>query len=137
MRAREALHAALSYACGASAVVYHVPGLTPHLLTCCCRCRSPCPQSRVEQAGGYVWWDRVMGELAVSRAIGDHCLRPFVIAEPEVRGRSGGRGKAVGRRLRVPGGIGHKPLGASRRWRARGCGCSRLRGPGEDGRGRC
>ncbi len=42
------------------------------------------PQSRVEQAGGYVWWDRVMGELAVSRAIGDHCLRPFVIAEPEV-----------------------------------------------------
>ncbi|KAG2427719.1 hypothetical protein HYH02_014550 [Chlamydomonas schloesseri] len=40
--------------------------------------------SRVEQAGGYVWWDRVMGELAVSRAIGDHCLRPFVIAEPEI-----------------------------------------------------
>ncbi|GIL81560.1 hypothetical protein Vretimale_738 [Volvox reticuliferus] len=25
-----------------------------------------------------------MGELAVSRAIGDHCLRPFVIAEPEI-----------------------------------------------------
>ncbi|GFR48367.1 hypothetical protein Agub_g10257, partial [Astrephomene gubernaculifera] len=40
--------------------------------------------ARVEQAGGYVWWDRVMGELAVSRAIGDHCLRPFVIAEPEI-----------------------------------------------------
>ncbi|GLI60936.1 hypothetical protein VaNZ11_003172 [Volvox africanus] len=40
--------------------------------------------TRVEQAGGYVWWDRVMGELAVSRAIGDHCLRPFVIAEPEI-----------------------------------------------------
>mmetsp|Transcript_3614 Transcript_3614/g.7828 ORF Transcript_3614/g.7828 Transcript_3614/m.7828 type:complete len:582 (-) Transcript_3614:984-2729(-) len=39
---------------------------------------------RVEQAGGYVWWDRVMGELAVSRAIGDHCLRPYVIANPEV-----------------------------------------------------
>uniref|UniRef100_A0A7S0R8D2 protein-serine/threonine phosphatase n=1 Tax=Chlamydomonas leiostraca TaxID=1034604 RepID=A0A7S0R8D2_9CHLO len=39
---------------------------------------------RVEAAGGYVWWERVMGELAVSRAIGDHCLRPFVIAEPEV-----------------------------------------------------
>jgi hypothetical protein len=38
----------------------------------------------VEAAGGYVWWDRVMGELAVSRAIGDHCLRPYVIAVPEV-----------------------------------------------------
>jgi len=25
-----------------------------------------------------------MGVLAVSRAIGDHCLRPFVIAQPEI-----------------------------------------------------
>ena len=41
-------------------------------------------QNRVEQAGGYVWWNRVMGELAISRAIGDHHLRPYVIAEPEV-----------------------------------------------------
>jgi len=40
--------------------------------------------ARVQAAGGHVWWDRVMGELAVSRAIGDHCLRPFVIPEPEV-----------------------------------------------------
>uniref|UniRef100_A0A383W249 protein-serine/threonine phosphatase n=1 Tax=Tetradesmus obliquus TaxID=3088 RepID=A0A383W249_TETOB len=39
---------------------------------------------RVQAAGGHVWWDRVMGELAVSRAIGDHCLRPYVIPEPEV-----------------------------------------------------
>jgi hypothetical protein len=38
-----------------------------------------------QAAGGHVWWDRVMGELAVSRAIGDHCLRPYVIPEPEVR----------------------------------------------------
>ena len=39
-----------------------------------------------------------MRELAVSRAIGDHCLRPYVIPEPEVRGGGGGwdgRGEAL------------------------------------------
>jgi len=44
-------------------------------------------QARVEAAGGQIlFWNgvRVMGVLAVSRAIGDHCLRPYVIAEPEV-----------------------------------------------------
>lgn len=49
----------------------------------CARAR----QARVEAAGGQIlFWNgvRVMGVLAVSRAIGDHCLRPFVIAEPEV-----------------------------------------------------
>ncbi len=45
-------------------------------------------QARVEAAGGQIlFWNgvRVMGVLAVSRAIGDHCLRPFVIAQPEAR----------------------------------------------------
>ena len=44
-------------------------------------------QARVEAAGGQIlFWNgvRVMGVLAVSRAIGDHCLRPYVIADPEV-----------------------------------------------------
>lgn len=40
--------------------------------------------ARVQKAGGMVWWDRVMGELAISRAIGDHRLRPYVIPDPEV-----------------------------------------------------
>jgi protein phosphatase 2C len=43
--------------------------------------------ARVEAAGGQIlFWNgvRVMGVLAVSRAIGDHCLRPYVIAQPEV-----------------------------------------------------
>ena len=47
-----------------------------------------CLQARVEQAGGQIlYWNghRVMGVLAMSRAIGDHGLRPYVISDPEVR----------------------------------------------------
>ncbi|KAG1680752.1 hypothetical protein FOA52_008085 [Chlamydomonas sp. UWO 241] len=43
--------------------------------------------ARVEKAGGHVlFWNghRVMGVLAMSRAIGDHGLRPYIIPEPEV-----------------------------------------------------
>ncbi|KAG1669264.1 hypothetical protein FOA52_003302 [Chlamydomonas sp. UWO 241] len=43
--------------------------------------------ARVERAGGQVlYWNghRVMGVLAMSRAIGDHGLRPYVIPEPEI-----------------------------------------------------
>ncbi len=34
-----------------------------------------------------LYWNghRVMGVLAMSRAIGDHSLRPYIIPEPEVR----------------------------------------------------
>jgi len=41
----------------------------------------------VERAGGQVlFWNghRVMGVLAMSRAIGDHCLRPYIIPDPEI-----------------------------------------------------
>jgi protein phosphatase 2C len=51
--------------------------------------KAECPDeaARVKAAGGDVLFcrgPRVMGVLAMSRAIGDHFLRPFIIPEPEV-----------------------------------------------------
>ncbi|OIV92643.1 hypothetical protein TanjilG_17994 [Lupinus angustifolius] len=47
----------------------------------------PDEKQRIEDAGGVVidWnGNRVLGVLATSRSIGDHCMKPFVISEPEI-----------------------------------------------------
>lgn len=41
--------------------------------------------ARIQQAGGFVVKRRVMGVLAVTRSLGDHMLKKFVIGEPEVQ----------------------------------------------------
>ena len=51
------------------------------------KCRRPDELARIQRAGGVVFdWNgsRVMGILAMSRAIGDRFLRPFVVPEPEL-----------------------------------------------------
>lgn len=48
----------------------------------------PDEKERIEAAGGRVinWnGNRVLGVLATSRSIGDHCMKPFVISEPETK----------------------------------------------------
>ncbi|MED6205934.1 hypothetical protein PIB30_022383 [Stylosanthes scabra] len=45
-------------------------------------------KERIEAAGGRVidWnGNRVLGVLATSRSIGDHCMKPFVISQPEIK----------------------------------------------------
>lgn len=47
--------------------------------------QDPSEVSRIEQAGGFVFRNRVMGVLAITRSLGDHQLKPFVIAHPHVQ----------------------------------------------------
>jgi serine/threonine protein phosphatase PrpC len=38
--------------------------------------------ARIEKAGGFMFKGRVVGVLAITRSLGDHCMKSFVIAEP-------------------------------------------------------
>jgi serine/threonine protein phosphatase PrpC len=38
--------------------------------------------ARIEQAGGFMFKGRVVGVLAITRSLGDHCMKSFVIGEP-------------------------------------------------------
>lgn len=61
--------------------------INPTMLACRL-CSFVTRQERVKASGGRVLFragtHRVMGMLAMSRALGDHFLRPYVIADPEV-----------------------------------------------------
>jgi serine/threonine protein phosphatase PrpC len=37
---------------------------------------------RIEESGGFIFKGRVLGVLAVTRSIGDHCMKEYVIAKP-------------------------------------------------------
>jgi serine/threonine protein phosphatase PrpC len=38
--------------------------------------------SRIEKSGGFMFKGRVLGVLAVTRSLGDHCMKEFIISEP-------------------------------------------------------
>lgn len=48
------------------------------------RVTDPFEIARIQKAGGFVLKGRVMGVLAVTRSIGDHYLKEFVVAHPHV-----------------------------------------------------
>lgn len=53
-----------------------------HRLTVDHRPSLPSEKARVRAAGAFVFSDRVNGSLAVSRALGDHCMKSAVICTP-------------------------------------------------------
>lgn len=46
------------------------------------RLDDPREAERIEKAGGFLFKGRVLGVLAVTRSLGDHCMKDFVVACP-------------------------------------------------------
>jgi len=46
------------------------------------RVDDPNEVERINRAGGFLFKGRVLGVLAVTRSLGDHCMKEFVIAKP-------------------------------------------------------
>ncbi len=53
-----------------------------HRLTQDHRTDDPEEVKRIEESGGFVFKGRVLGILAVTRSLGDHCMKEYVIAKP-------------------------------------------------------
>lgn len=49
------------------------------------RTDDPLEIARIEKGGGFLYRGRVLGVLALTRSLGDHLLKRFVIAHPHVR----------------------------------------------------
>eukprot|EP00536_Pseudo-nitzschia_multiseries_P004759 jgi/Psemu1/188908/e_gw1.82.83.1 len=53
-----------------------------HRLTKDHRTDDPEEVRRIEESGGFIFKGRVLGILAVTRSLGDHCMKEYVIAKP-------------------------------------------------------
>ncbi len=53
-----------------------------HRMTRDHRTDDPDEVRRIEESGGFVFKGRVLGILAVTRSLGDHCMKEYVIAKP-------------------------------------------------------
>ncbi|VEU43784.1 unnamed protein product, partial [Pseudo-nitzschia multistriata] len=57
-------------------------GKKAHRLTKDHRTDDPEEVRRIEDSGGFIFKGRVLGILAVTRSLGDHCMKEYVIAKP-------------------------------------------------------
>lgn len=53
-----------------------------HRMTRDHRTDDPEEVKRIEESGGFIFKNRVLGILAVTRSLGDHCMKEYVIATP-------------------------------------------------------